>query len=149
MKLREFKTDCNLFSHLFIACQSREGDLDEFFRHENHPYPPSLSLGGYLRLGTKSDLLKCLTSLADACLTQDIACLSVDSYVLDSAVIVQMLRPVGCKTFDDYKNKISMPHIMSLLKKCNRVDIVFDVYKSDFVCLFVCLLNGPSTQIGH
>lgn len=131
MKLREFKTDCNLFSHLFIACQSREGDLDEFFRHENHPYPPSLSLGGYLRLGTKSDLLKCLTSLADACLTQDIACLSVDSYVLDGAVIVQMLRPVGCKTFDDYKNKIFMPHIMSLLKKCNRVDIVFDVYKSD------------------
>lgn len=82
-------------------------------------------------MGTKSDLLECLTSLADACLTQDIACLSVDSYVLDGAVIVQMLRPVGCKTFDDYKNKIFMPHIMSLLKKCNRVDIVFDVYKSD------------------
>jgi hypothetical protein len=31
LKLCEFKTDCELFSHPFIACQSRDGDLDEYF----------------------------------------------------------------------------------------------------------------------
>src|SRR5258705_211112 len=37
------KNDCTLFSRLFIASQIRNGDLDEFFRHENQAYPPSLS----------------------------------------------------------------------------------------------------------
>jgi hypothetical protein len=108
LKQREFKTDCELFSHLFIACQSRDGDLDEFFRHENHPYPRSLSHGGNLRMGTKSDLLECLMSLSAACVNHDIASLRVDCYVLDGAVTVQMLRPVGCKSFEDNKNKMFM-----------------------------------------
>jgi len=30
LKVRELKTDCELFSRLYIACQSRNGDLDEF-----------------------------------------------------------------------------------------------------------------------
>ena len=37
------KSDCTLFSRLFIACQTRDGDLDNFFKNENHAYPPSLS----------------------------------------------------------------------------------------------------------
>ena len=36
-KLISLKSDCALFSHLYIACQTREGNLDEFFRHENQP----------------------------------------------------------------------------------------------------------------
>ena len=28
------KSDCNLFARLYIACQAREGNLQEFFRHE-------------------------------------------------------------------------------------------------------------------
>lgn len=35
------KDDCSLFSRLYISCQTREGDLEEFFRHENQPWPPS------------------------------------------------------------------------------------------------------------
>ena len=31
MKLQSVKTDCQLFSKLYIGCQSRDGDLDEFF----------------------------------------------------------------------------------------------------------------------
>jgi hypothetical protein len=60
LKVSALKTDCELFSRLYIACQCRDGDLAEFFRHENHPYPPSLSQDGSLRFGTKSDLLQCL-----------------------------------------------------------------------------------------
>ncbi len=52
------KSDCNLFSHLYIASQYRDGDLDDFFSHENHPWPPSLSDHGRLRLpNKKADLL--------------------------------------------------------------------------------------------
>ena len=43
------KEHCELFSRLFIACQSREGNLDEFFTFENQPWPPSLAQRGKLR----------------------------------------------------------------------------------------------------
>ena len=56
------RNDCSLFSRLFIACQTRKGDLPEFFRHENQPTPPSLSKEGHLRSGRKAYLLKCLES---------------------------------------------------------------------------------------
>ena len=35
LKVAELKTDCQLFSRLYIACQARDGDLKEFFSHEN------------------------------------------------------------------------------------------------------------------
>ena len=42
------KKDCQLFSRLYIACQSRKADLEQFFAHENQPIPPSLSSLGKL-----------------------------------------------------------------------------------------------------
>ena len=41
----ETRTDCQLFSKLYIGCQNHEGSLDEFFSHENQGSPPSLSDG--------------------------------------------------------------------------------------------------------
>ena len=57
------KRDCQLFSRLYSACQSRDGDLTQFFQHENLPEPPSLSAQGKLRTGTKSDGLACLEKI--------------------------------------------------------------------------------------
>ena len=54
------KSDCSLFSRLSIACQTRQGDMKEFFSHENRAFPPSLSNLGEMRAGKKSDLLTCL-----------------------------------------------------------------------------------------
>ena len=54
------KNDCSLFSRLYIACQTRDGDIQKFFQHENQPYPPSLSKLGELRSGKKADLIACL-----------------------------------------------------------------------------------------
>lgn len=59
--LAALKNDCALFSRLYIACQTRDGNLDEFFKHENQPWPPSLSTLGDIRAGTKTDPLVCLT----------------------------------------------------------------------------------------
>ena len=53
--------DCLLFLRLYISCQTREGNLDEFFQHENQSCPPSLSQDGKLCLPQKkSELAECL-----------------------------------------------------------------------------------------
>jgi hypothetical protein len=44
-KLDIVKDDCSLFSRLFISCQTRQLDLEEFFSQENQTTPPSLSQG--------------------------------------------------------------------------------------------------------
>ena len=59
-KIATLKADVDIFSRLYIVAQHRESDISTFFMHENHPYPPSISDRGKLRLGTKSDLLFCL-----------------------------------------------------------------------------------------
>jgi hypothetical protein len=48
-QLKTARSDAALYSKLFIACQSRDGDLDQFFSHENQGAPPSLSENGNLR----------------------------------------------------------------------------------------------------
>ena len=56
-QLASFKNDRELFARLYIGCPTRDGNLEEFFCHENQACPPALSDGGRLRTGTKSDLL--------------------------------------------------------------------------------------------
>lgn len=57
------KNDCALFSRLYIACQCRDRNLDEFFKFENQPWPPALAQNDQLRGGQKADLVKCLESV--------------------------------------------------------------------------------------
>lgn len=42
-QISSLRSDCTLFSHLYIASKFRDGDLEVFFPHENHPWPPSLA----------------------------------------------------------------------------------------------------------
>jgi hypothetical protein len=63
IKFTCIKNNAELFSRLYISCQTKEGNLDEFFNHENQACPPALSDGGNLRLGTKSDLLTCFEEI--------------------------------------------------------------------------------------
>ena len=94
--------NCQLFSQLYIACQIRDGNLDDFFAHENHTYPPSLSKDGMLRSGTKSDLLTCLDGLKAPLQDKPLA----DSLVFDGPALVNILAPKNCKTFQDYSVKV-------------------------------------------
>ena len=48
-KMSGMAQDVNLFSRLYIASQGREVDMDNFFAHENHPWPPALSSSGKLK----------------------------------------------------------------------------------------------------
>ncbi|CAG2257301.1 unnamed protein product [Mytilus edulis] len=112
-KLMALKSNCSLFSRLYIACQSRDGNLDDFFRHENHAFPPSLSQNGTIRLGTKADLLsKCLERLTPPTDVKPV----VSSVILDGSAVVNMLKPVNIKSFNEYALKVFIPYIQHIEK---------------------------------
>ena len=119
--------DVGLFSRLYIVCQTREGDLDELFSHENQACPPALSEGGRLRFGAKSDLLACFEDLShvqvDASVATDI--------ILDGVDIVHMLKPADSKYFDEYARHSFIPFIFEKLQSATHVDIAWDTYKED------------------
>lgn len=127
LQVASLKNDCSLFSRLYIACQSRDGNLHEFFCHENQPWPPSLSENGKLRQGTKSELTGCLESCLHVDARQDAP--DIDVVILDGAVVVNFLKPVAVKTFDDYALKVFLPYVRSQLDRANRIDVVWDQYK--------------------
>lgn len=77
------KQNCSLFSQLYVSCQVRNGDLVEFFKHENQAYPPSLAQFGDLRHGSKSDLLVQLEKTTESSNEAP----SVDALVLDGAAL--------------------------------------------------------------
>ncbi len=60
LQLLSLKNNCSLFSRLYIASQTRNGDLDDFFSHENQACPPVLAKNGSIR----EELLHCLEELA-------------------------------------------------------------------------------------
>ncbi|XP_065060733.1 uncharacterized protein LOC135687992 [Rhopilema esculentum] len=128
-KLHVLQQDCSLFSRLYIACQFRDGNLEDFFKYENQPWPPSLSQFGQLREGQKADLINCLTSLSAQVPTTTKP--SVDAVIIDGAVIVQMLQPKTVRSFDEYFTAISAPYILRILQNSSRIDLVWDVYKVD------------------
>lgn len=114
-------------SHLYIACQSRDGNLEEFFQYENQPYPPSLSSSGDLRSGTKADLLPCIENIVDhADIIPD-----VSVKVMDAAALVQMMKPTVGTTFQTYAEDKFGPYIMKELEAVERIDLVWDVYNED------------------
>ena len=121
------KRNSNLFSRLYIACQTRPGGLDDFFQHENQSTPPSLSSEGQLRPGLKSSLLECLEQLPPP----EAVCPEADVLILDGAAIVHMIRPGAAKTFQAYTEDAFLPHITHMLQTVSRLDVLWDVYRTD------------------
>ena len=126
-QLASLRNDVALFSRPYIGCQTMDGNLEEFFRHENQACPPALSDGESIRLGTKRDLLKCFEEFSSAqSEVPDTTCL-----VLDGAVIVQMLKPAVAKNFDDYALDVFIPYLSTKLQTVSRLDLVWDRYIAD------------------
>ena len=127
VKIATLKADRKLFSRLYIACQSRQDDLDNFFSHENHSYPVSISEYGKLRKCTsKSDFLKCLFGYGEPHEESPM----VDMIVIDGAAFVNMNSPKTSQTFQDYCNKMT-EKVSMISTGAQRVDMCFDVYKQD------------------
>lgn len=126
-QFQEIKNDCNLFSQLFIAAQVRSTKLDEFFTHENHPWPPALSLHGRLRLpSNKAELLHCIDPAVQAETPSHF-----DAKVFDGAAIVHALPQESASTFGEYSDKVFIPWTERQLTNCSRIDIVWDTYNCD------------------
>ena len=127
LQLAALKKDRDLFMRLYVACQKRGGDLDQFFSHEIQAVPPALSCGGKQRIGTKADLLHCFEScVASKSLSRPTP--TVDAIILDGAVAVHMLHPGTAKIFQEYADFVFGPYIFSQIDKTSRVDVVWDVY---------------------
>ncbi|MES9879584.1 MAG: TCR domain-containing protein, partial [Sedimenticola sp.] len=142
-QITSLKKTCTLFSQLYVSCQVRDGNIAEFFRHENQSYPPSLSKFGDLRSGTKADLVGCLKDTYPAP-TEDSP--EVDAILLDGAAIINMLKPGHAKTFDEYSRLVFLPYIRSQLEKAKRVDIVWDEYIKDSLKRMTRQKRGKGTR---
>ena len=108
-----FEKITELLSRIYISCQSKDGDMDEFFRHENQGTPPQLSDMGDLRHGAKSDLMSCVESL-------DMPDLNAKS--VDGSVVVNMLSPKASLTFSDFAADVFLRYLIKLLQTSARVD---------------------------
>ena len=84
-QLTSAKNDCFLFSRMYISCQTREGNLDEFFELENTPCPLSLSQNDRIRVPQKKS--EFLTT------PQFKPPKEIDATIVDGAVVVNMIRP--------------------------------------------------------
>lgn len=140
-KMSLLKSDIALFSHLYVVLQHRTSDMSTFFRHENHPFPPSLSDDGKLRLGKKSDLLSVFvqevpTNVPDG----------FDVKVLDGAAVVHLLSTKNTLTFDEYADQVFVAHIMKQLQSCRRVD-VSHFFQASLLMLTVPMVRKLSSPV--
>ena len=104
----------------YIASQFRDGDLDDFFSHENHPWPPSLLEHGRLCLSTKK------SDLASLLETKTQPPNQFDAKVFDGDAIVHALPTKRAVAFDDYGTEVFLPWTKQQLDMCNRIDIIWD-----------------------
>lgn len=98
----------------------RDGDLDQFFSHENQVAPPSLSLRGKIRLGTKADLLYCI--MTDDADSQPAPVF--DAVFLDGGAMVLLLNPGTAKTFQVYADSVFVPYVKFQLEKTRHLGII-------------------------
>ena len=119
------KEDFHLFSKLSISCQSRECDLQEFFRHENQSFPAALSDGSKLHACQKSQLGTILENHIIVSDTEPVA----DTIICDGSALVNTLPPRTAQVFEDYALLDVLRTILAYSSNYDRRDIVFDVYR--------------------
>jgi len=81
-----------------------------------------------MRQGDKHNLLDCLE---ESVTNSHGTSLDVDCKVLDGPAVVHFLVPGTSGTFEDYANDVFLPYVVKELDTVSRIDIVWDVYKSD------------------
>ena len=120
-------SDRYLFSYLYFASQQRDGDLEEFFKHENQPYPPSsVSEFGNLRFAKKSDLTSCVNEGTPPLPSPA----SYDVKVFDGAAIVHAFPVSSIAMLSEYADYKFLTFLENHLKSTTRrTDVVWDEYR--------------------
>ena len=94
----------------FMSIKYRpEEDKDDFFRHENVTYPPSLSHKGGMYSGSKSGITDCLPCMPKP--GKNPLRMKATVAVFDMAAVIHMLKPgMKTSTFKDfYHNDLTLP----------------------------------------
>ena len=125
-KIVNLTSDRQLFANLYVACQSRQGDLENFFSHENHSYPILSEYGRLRKCSNKSDFLKCLEDLSKPSLESP-----VEAKIVDGAAFVNINQPKTSTTFEEYCFKEITQQVRRMAHGVSRLDFVFDTYIAD------------------
>ena len=136
--VKTLKQNYSFFSKLFIASQTRHVDLIDVFSHESHTYPPALPSDCTLSSVEKAQLVKCLESNVNNDLitnttmaqttTTDVTTTKFHIILLEGQVMVNMIKPENCTTFEEYAERNIIPYIESYFKNVSRIDLIWDVY---------------------
>ena len=93
-KMVALNNDCSLFSRLYIACQARESNLEEFFQARKPAFPTIIVCFWQINKWKKSELIDCLQTASQH--TEPV----VDLKATDGAAAVHIFTPTtACKTF--------------------------------------------------
>ena len=98
MEAVSLKEERNFYASLFVASKLRDCNMDEFFKHQHHNYPPSFWEYGTLRKTSRSDFLEFLQDYGSSTLTPP----DFTAKAVGGAAAVQILKPRILKTFGQY-----------------------------------------------
>ena len=125
--MKDLKQNVLLLGRLYINCIARGGDIDDFIRHENLPFPPSLSEGGELRSsGNKSQIISCVYPEYEP--VPNSATPTVSSLLINGPAFIHHCPPGKSKNFEEYAENCFLPEIVNILKSVERLDVVCDRY---------------------
>lgn len=98
---------------MYIASQSRDGDLDDFFAHENQLYVPSLFISVWKSSLSQSSalFLECIEDLA---MPHDQRP-TIDAAIVDGVAIVDMSFPRNVMKFTAYAKNVFLPDLERML----------------------------------
>ena len=138
MNLKKY---CVLFSNLFIICQTRQLDLNEFFKFENQPFPPSISNGGELYSTKMADIIAPIEDKVE------VSSIKPQSgfLVVDGSALVYSLYPTET-TFGTFAQNTFLKKIEGFSNSHHRVDIVFDQYNPDSLKSFTRQQRGEGVR---
>ena len=144
LQVLSLKSDCHLFSSLFITSQASEANYDDFFAHENHAYPVALSEYGKLRKTDKYLFVQCLEEIQEATYEEP---KHLEMIAIDGAAFVHMNPPRHSKTFQDYCGLEIVDKIKKAGNGVERLDLVFNVYCEDSLKAETRDGRGSSVQV--
>ena len=108
----------------------------------NATVPPSLSKEGQIHSGKKADLLDCLERSCDVISIKP----AIQGIVIEGAVLVNIIRPNGQRSFSEYFKQRLLPYLSNLLQSVQRFDVVWDVYQTNSLKMSTRLKRGDGSR---
>ena len=132
-KLGTVRANASILGRRFIATQSRQGNLDEFFAHETQEFPPSMAESAEkMYHSKKSDVLVCFEKEMNETQSDNGSIqfpTDYDAVVLDGGALIHSLIPrTGATNFSNYFETCFLKQVEMELRKTHRLDIVWDCY---------------------